>query len=443
LRPSRGRGIVTAQADRRQQGRGGLHYAWIVAGATFLILLAAAGMRAVPGVLIDPLNAEFGWSRGQIGLAVSVNVLLFGLMGPFAAALMGRYGLRLVISAALALIAVGLGLSSQVTSQWQLIVCYGVLVGLGSGCMASVLAAAVANRWFVARRGLVTGLLTAGSASGQIIFLQFLTRLSDAQGWRWVSYSTAAVALAAIPIAALVLRNRPEDVGLRAYGAPEGYVTAEQHSNPIRTAFVGLRDVSRLGGFWLLFGGFLVCGVSTNGLIGTHFIPAAGDHDIHRATAAGLLSLVGIFDIAGTILSGWLSDRVDPRYLLAGYYAMRGFSLLFLYGALEAGGLPLWVFMVFYGLDWVATVPPTVRLCSDVCGVDRGTVAYGWVYAGHQIGAAIMAWFAGFVRDTTGSYQPAFIVGGICCMIAAAGSMRIRRPLADAAPEPDREPVPV
>jgi sugar phosphate permease len=425
------------------QSRRRLHYAWIVAAATFFILLAAAGMRSVPGVLIDPLNAEFGWSRGDIGLAVSVNVLLFGLMGPFAAALMGRYGLRLVISSALALIALGLGLSSQVTSQWQLVVCYGVLVGLGSGCMASVLAAAVANRWFVARRGLVTGLLTAGSASGQIVFLQFLTRLSDSNGWRWVSYTTSGAALVAIPIAALVLRNQPEDVGLSAYGAPDGYVTPAPQSNPIRTAFEGLRDISRLGGFWLLFGGFLVCGVSTNGLIATHFIPAAGDHDIHRATAAGLLSMVGIFDIAGTILSGWLSDRIDPRYLLGGYYAMRGIALVFLYGALQAGGLPLWVFMVFYGLDWVATVPPTVRLCSDVCGIDRGTVAYGWVFAGHQLGAAIMAWLAGYIRDTTGSYQLAFVIAGICCMIAAAGSLRIRRPLPEPMAAADRVPVPV
>jgi sugar phosphate permease len=420
-----------------------LHYAWIVFGATFGILLAAAGMRAVPGVLIDPLHTEFGWSRGDIGLAVSVNVVLFGLMGPFAAALMGRYGLRLVISVALGFIALGLGLSSQVTERWQLVLCYGLLVGLGSGCMASVLAAAVANRWFYARRGMVTGMLTAGTASGQIVFLQFLTRLSDSQGWRWVSYATAAAALAAIPIAAFVLRDRPEDVGLRAYGAPEGYVTIEQTRNPIRVAFEGLRDVSRIGGFWLLFGGFLVCGVSTNGLIATHFIPAAGDHQIHRATAAGLLSMVGLFDIAGTLLSGWLSDRMDPRWLLAGYYGMRGVALLFLHGALQAGGLPLWVFMVFYGLDWVATVPPTVRLCSDVCGAERGTVAYGWVYSGHQIGAAIMAWLAGHLRDTTGSYQPAFIIAGLCCVAAAIGSAQIRRPLSEPVMEIDRDPVAV
>ncbi len=418
-----------------------VHYSWVIFAATFVILLAAAGMRAAPGVLIDPLHAEFRWSRADIGLAVSVNVLLFGLMGPFAAALMGRFGLRRVTSTALALISLGLGLSSQMTERWQLILCYGVLVGLGSGCMATVLAASVANRWFYSRRGLVTGMLTAGTASGQIVFLQALTRVGDDHGWRWVTYTTSLAAVAAIPLAVFVLRDRPEDVGLSAYGAPAGHVTPQATENPIRVAFTGLRDVSRLGGFWLLFGGFLVCGVSTNGLIATHFIPAAGDHTIHRATAAGLLSLVGVFDIAGTILSGWLSDRMDPRILLAVYYGTRGISLVFLDAALGAGGFPLWVFMIFYGLDWVATVPPTVRLCTDVCGVERGTVAYGWVYAGHQIGAAVMAWLAGYLRDTTGSYRPAFLIAGACCALAAFGSTRIRRP-SPAAPLV-AEPVPV
>jgi predicted MFS family arabinose efflux permease len=256
-----------------------------------------------------------------------------------------------------------------------------------------------------------------------------------------VSYTTALAALAAVPLAAFVLRDRPEDVGLRAYGAPEGHVTPGVMENPIRVAFEGLRDVAKLGGFWLLFGGFLVCGVSTNGLLSTHFIPAAGDHAIHRATAAGLLSVVGVFDVAGTILSGWLSDRMDPRILLAVYYGTRGIALVFLDAALGAGGLPLWVFMIFYGLDWVATVPPTVRLCTDVCGSERGTVAYGWVYAGHQIGAAIMAWLAGYLRDTTGSYRPAFLIAGACCIAAAIGSMRIRRPAPDVDVPLQRVPV--
>ena len=274
------------------------------------------------------------------------------------------------------------------------------------------------------------------------MFLQFLTRISDSSGWRWVSYSTALAALAVVPLAAFVLRDRPEDVGLSAYGAPAGYVTPEGNENPIRVAFDGLRDISRLGGFWLLFGGFLVCGVSTNGLIATHFIPAAGDHHMHRTTAAGLLSLIGFFDIGGTLLSGWLSDRMDSRILLAGYYAARGMSLLLLQQALNLGGFPLWVFMIFYGLDWVATVPPTVRLCVDVCGPERGTVAYGWVFAGHQIGAAIMAWLAGFLRDTTGSYQSAFVIAGTCCLAAAIASWRIRLP-EPAARDVDRPRVPV
>ncbi len=409
------------------------HYAWVVFGTTLVVLLLAAGFRASPAVLIDPLNEEFGWSKADVGLAVSVNVLLFGLMGPFAAALLVRFGLRRVVPVALLLVAAGSGFAGLVQHRWQLILSWGVLVGIGAGCMATVLAATVANRWFFERRGLVTGMLTAASASGQVIFLQLLTRVSDGSGWRWVPVIVTVAALAAVPLALLLLRDKPEDVGLLAYGAPPGYATPAPPTNPIRSAFEGLGFVARLGGFWLLFGSFLVCGLSTNGLIQTHFISAAHDHAIGRTTAAGLLALIGVFDILGTIFSGWLTDRYDPRKLLGGYYAMRGFSLLLLQPALSGGGGGLWVFMIFYGLDWVATVPPTVRLCADVCGQERATVAYGWVFAGHQIGAAIAAWGAGMLRDLTGSYQPAFLIAGLACFVAAAGTQRIGVPRS---PEP-------
>ena len=402
-----------------------LHYSWVVFGTTLLILLLAAGFRASPAVLIDPLHDEFGWSKGDIGLAVSVNVLLFGFMGPFAAALLVRFGLRTVVPLALCLVALGSGLAGLVEHQWQLVLTWGVLVGIGSGCMATVLAATVATRWFVSRRGLVTGVLTAASASGQVIFLEVLTRVSDESGWRWVPVIVTCAALAAVPFALLLLRNKPEDMGLAALGAPEGYATPPPNENPIRSAFEGLAFISRNGGFWLLFGSFLVCGLSTNGLIGTHFISAAHDHDIARTTAAGLLALIGLFDIAGTIFSGWLTDRYDPRLLLSVYYGLRGLSLLLLEPALGAGGGGLGVFMVFYGLDWVATVPPTVRLCADVCGSERATVAYGWVFAGHQIGAAVAARGAGYLHDVTGSYQTAFLIAGLCCLLAAVGVQRI------------------
>lgn len=402
----------------------------MVFGATLVILLMAAGFRASPAVLIDPLHDEFGWSKADIGFAVSVNVLLYGLMGPFAAALLARFGLRRVVPLALVLVATGSGLAGLVETRWQLILCWGVLVGIGTGCMATILAATVANRWFVSRRGLVTGALTAASATGQVIFLQFLTRLTDEAGWRWVPVVVTIAALAAVPVAFLLLRDKPEDIGLHAYGAPAGYVTAPAPANPIRTAFAGLAFISRFGGFWLLFGSFLVCGLSTNGLIQTHFISAAHDHEIARNAAAGLLALIGLFDILGTVFSGWLTDRYDPRRLLGAYYLLRGLSLLALEPALSRGGGGLGLFMIFYGLDWVATVPPTVKLCAEVCGEERATVAYGWVFAGHQIGAALAAWGAGYLRDVSGSYQPAFLIAGMCCLLAAVGTQRIGRPAA-------------
>ena len=394
-------------------------------GVAFFTLLAAAGFRSTPGVLIDPLHDEFGWSRGTIGIAVSVNLVLFGLIGPFAAALMSRYGLRRVVATALVTISIGALGTTQMTSPWQLIALWGVVVGIGSGCMATVFAATVATRWFVANRGVVTGTLTAASATGQLIFLPVLSRLATGVGWRWVGVTIALAALAAVPIVLLLLRDDPSDLGLLPYGAPSDYVAPERSSNPIRTAFSALHDVRTSGAFWLLFGSFFICGLSTNGLIQTHFISAAHDHNINETTAAGLLALVGVFDVIGTIGSGWLTDRVDPRRLLFAYYALRGLSLMVLDPALDARNAGLWTFMVFYGLDWVATVPPTVALCSQQFGRERAAVVYGWVFAGHQIGAAAMAWGAGSLRDATGSYRPAWIIAGLGCLIAAAGTQRI------------------
>jgi len=401
------------------------HYAWVVFGVAFFTLLAAAGFRSTPGVLIDPLHDEFGWSRGTIGLAVSVNLVLFGLIGPFAAALMSRYGLRRVVATALVTISLGALGTTQMTSPWHLIALWGVVVGLGSGCMATVFAATVATRWFVTNRGMVTGTLTAASATGQLIFLPLLSRLANGVGWRWVGVTIALSAAAAVPIVLLLLRDSPADIGLLPYGAPSDYVPPLRTTNPIRSAFAALRDVRTSGAFWLLFGSFFICGLSTNGLIQTHFISAAHDHHIGETTAAGLLAIVGVFDVIGTIGSGWLTDRVDPRRLLFAYYALRGLSLMVLDPALDARNAGLWTFMVFYGLDWVATVPPTVALCSREFGRDRGPVVYGWVFAGHQIGAALMAWGAGSIRDATGSYRPAWIIAGVGCLIAAAGTQRI------------------
>lgn len=419
------------------------HPAWTVFGVAFLTLVAAAGFRSTPGVLFEPLEVEFGWGRGEVGSAVSVNLLLFGLAGPFAAALMGRFGLKRVVSTALLTISLGALGTTQMGSLWQFILLWGAVVGAGAGCMAAVFAATVANRWFVHRRGLITGALTAASASGQLLFLPLLSRMAEGIGWRWVSITIACAALAAVPLIVCGLHDKPEDIGAVAYGATPDHRTPPPRDKPIRTAFQGLRDARSTGAFWLLAGSFWVCGLSTNGLIQTHFIPAARDHGIDETSAASLLAMIGIFDVIGTVASGWLTDRIDPRRLLVAYYALRGLSLLVLHPALEARGPGLIGFMVFYGIDWVATVPPTVVLCTQVFGAAKGPIVFGWVFAAHQLGAALAAWGAGAMRDTVGSYQPAFVVAGLTCLAAAVGAGRIRTaPSPPASPTPSDAPTP-
>src|SRR5829696_4839304 len=307
-----------------------IHPAWWVAAVTFLALVGAAAFRAVPGVLIEPLRAEFGWSVTTISAAVAVNMALYGLTAPFAAALMERFGIRRVVMCALLVVAVGSGLTVFMTASWQLILLWGFLVGLGTGSMALSLVATVTGRWFVARRGLVSGILTAGGATGQLVFLPLVAAADAAWGWRSASLGTTAAALAVVPLVLWLLRDRPRDVGVVPYGG-----TAADDADPVRTgaartALRGLLSGARTVPFWLLAGGFFICGLSTNGLVQPHFIPAAHDHGMPITTAAGLLAVVGIFDIVGTIFSGWLTDRVDPRLLLLGYYGLRGFSLFLL-----------------------------------------------------------------------------------------------------------------
>lgn len=402
-----------------------LHYGWVIFVTAFVTLVGAAGFRSAAGVLVDPLRDEFGWSRSTVGAAVSINVILFGLMGPFAAALQLRFGLRRVTMTALVVISLGALATTQMTSPIHLYLLWGVVIGAGSGCMATVFASTVASRWFVAHRGLVTGALTAASASGQLVFLPVLTNLADDHGWRTVGTTIGLCALAVVPIVFLFLRNSPGDIGLKPVGASDVYEQPRPLANPIRSAFVALNDARHDHIFWLLWGSFLVCGLSTNGLIGTHFLSAAHDYHFAAATAAGYLALIGGFDVLGTIASGALTDRFDPARLLAAYYGFRGLSLLFLDPALTNGGLGLVGFMVFYGLDWVATVPPTVALCIRRFGTDRGPLVYGWVFAGHQIGAAIAAWGAGALREVTGSYAIAFYVAGAACLLAAFGASQM------------------
>ncbi|MGI5288205.1 MFS transporter [Nonomuraea polychroma] len=405
-----------------------LHRAWFVAAVAFVAILGAAGFRATPGVLITPLREEFGWSTGTISLAVSINLVLYGLTAPFAAALMDRFGMRRVVAIALLLIAVGSGLTVLMTASWQLLLLWGVFVGLGTGSMALVFAATVVDRWFVRHRGLVIGILTAAGATGQLIFLPVLAHLAQGPGWRVASLAVAGSALAVVPFVWWLLRDHPENVGTTALGAEPGAVRTEPSKvNAALRAVSVLAQAARTRPFWLLAGGFAICGMSTTGLVGTHFIPAAHDHGMAEPIAASLLAVIGIFDIVGTVASGWLSDRVDPKVLLGVYYGLRGLSLMVLPSLFAATTEPsMLIFIVFYGLDWVATVPPTVALCRRIYGAD-GAVVFGWVFGSHQIGAAIAAVGAGLTRDHLGAYDLAWYGAGALCLLAAGMSLAIRQ----------------
>ncbi|WP_308294389.1 MFS transporter [Streptomyces sp. XM4193] len=411
-----------------------VHRAWWVAAVAFLTIIGAAGFASLPGLLIDPLHNEFGWSRGTISFAVTVNMALYGLTAPFAAALMDRFGIRRVAACALALIALGAGLTTVMTQAWQLMLYWGVLVGLGSGSLALAFAATVVNRWFVARRGLVTGLLTAAGASGQLVFLPLLSWLVTELGWRPATVTVALAALVVLPLVLLLLRDHPADVGARPYGAHEFTPRPAPVPGAADRALRVLGRAARTGPFWLLAGTFAICGASTNGLIRTHFIPFAHDHGMPVTAAASLLALIGVFDVVGTVASGWLTDRFDARRLLAVYYALRGVSLVLLPLLLAPQvQLPMVFFIVFYGLDWVATVPPTIALCREFYGEDAAIV-FGWVLASHQIGAGLVAFAGGVARDVFGSYDPVWVASGALCAAAALMSLVLSRPSPPALP---------
>ncbi|MFD9729843.1 MFS transporter [Streptomyces sp. NPDC059072] len=435
--PTPGPTSTDAPVAPRRAGR--VHRAWFAAAVAFVTIIGAAAFASLPGLLIEPLHEEFDWSRGTIGLAVSVNLALYGLTAPFAAALMDRFGIRKVVAVALTVIACGSAATVWMTAAWQLVLLWGVLVGLGSGSMALAFAATVTNRWFTARRGLVTGILTAAGASGQLVFLPLLSWLVEHHGWRPAAITVALSALAVVPFVWLLLRDHPADVGLAPYG---GTYAAKPAPVPgaARRAVTVLFKAARTGPFWLLAGTFAICGASTNGLVRIHFVPAAHDHGMPVTAAAGLLAVVGVFDVVGTIASGWFTDRFDARRLLAVYYALRGISLLFLPMLLAPEVRPpLVFFIVFYGLDWVATVPPTIALCREQYGEDSAIV-FGWVLASHQVGAAVVAFLGGLARDAFGSYDLVWYASGALCAVAALMSMTIRRlrPLAGPAPEHPR-----
>ncbi|OAN44812.1 MFS transporter [Paramagnetospirillum marisnigri] len=409
------------------QARTKLHYGWIAAGLTFVTLLVAAGIRSAPGVMMVPLEAEFGWSRATISLSVSVNLILYGLMAPFAAAIMDRIGVRRTMALALAVLAVGVLATTAMSRPWHMTLLWGIVVGGGSGTIALVLGATVVSRWFDLYRGTVMGVLSAATATGQLIFLPQMAWMVEQWGWREAVLLIAGAAALLAPVIWFLMRDRPADLGLWPVGATEAPPPPVKAGNPAMAALQALRDGMKSRDFWLLAGTFYVCGLSTNGLIGTHLIPACFDHGIPEVKAAGLLAVMGIFDMVGTTLSGWLSDRWDSRKLLFWYYGLRGLSLIFLDWAFGPDVFGLWLFAVFYGLDWIATVPPTVKLCAQSFGRERAGVMFGWIFAAHQVGAATAAYAAGWIRTDLGDYYLAFLSAGLICLVAAVMSLMVGR----------------
>lgn len=406
-------------SDRRLPIAGSrIHYAWVIAGITFVIMLITSGVRATPGLFMVPLEGEFGWSRAIISASIAVNIALFGLIGPFAASVMDRWGLRRVVLGALALMTLAVALSTRMSTEWQFFLLWGILVGAATGVTAMVLAAVITTRWFDQRRGLVMGMLSAANATGQLIFLPQLAKVIEASNWRSAALVVAAAAAIVFVLVLLLMRGRPADLGLRPYGQdPAAPQSAPVASMPPLTA---LAFASRTRAFWILAGTFFICGASTNGLIGTHLISACHDVGIPAVRSTQLLAMMGIFDILGTTASGWLTDRYSARHLLFAYYSLRGLSLLFLPATLLDGGASLGVFAVFYGLDWVATVPPTVKLTTEAFGKENTGVIYGWIGASHQLGASMAAFGAGAIRTGLGDYRPAFMIAGLLCLVAGA-----------------------
>jgi len=410
--------------------RRGIHYGWIIAGTTFLTMLATAGALGTAGVMIVPLQTEFGWSNADISSALAVRLVLFGLMGPFAAALMNRFGVRAVVMSALALIVAGLAASLFMRQVWQLILLWGVVVGFGTGMTALVLGATVAARWFTKRRGLVLGMMSASTATGQLVFQPLVASIANTIGWRPALGITIAVLAVAFALVALLMRDHPDDVALAPYGSLDRIKTAAtQHGlKPLLLSpILALRDAARTNTFWVLFITFFICGLSTNGLIQTHWITLCGDYGVAPVGAASYLAVLGIFDFVGTIMSGWLSDRFDNRRLLFMYYALRGLSLIYL-PFTDFNLYELSIFAVLYGLDWIATVPPTVKLAAEKFGPEKAGLTFGWIFAGHQLGAATAAFGAGATRTEFSTYLPALFVAGGFCIVAALLCLTIVRP---------------
>ena len=414
----------------------GQRYAFVVVGIIFLALLISSGLRSAPSVMMVPLEEAFGWRRDTISFATAIGIFLYGLAGPFAAAFMERFGLRKTILGALALMSASTALSLLMSQPWHLIATWGVMSGVGTGAVATVLGATVTNRWFKTNRGLVMGLMSASSATGLLVFLPFLAMLAQSGGWKPVAIAVSIATAALLPLVFLLVPERPVSIGLRRYGAEaDEPPVAMATGNFLINTFSRLGRAARTRVFWYLFLTFFVCGFTTNGLVGTHLIAFCGDMGIPEVQAAGLLALMGVFDLIGTTLSGWLTDRFDPRKLLFVYYGVRGLSLMYLpYSGFSVASLT--IFAVLYGLDWIATVPPTLRLSNEAFGDRSGPLVFGWVVAGHQLGAACAAFFGGYMREFQGTYELAFLIAGTTGILAALVSLLIDSKPVEPAPLP-------
>jgi len=420
---------VSAQSSSVSRRPFGQNYAFVVIAVIFLALLSAAGLRSTPGVLMLPLQQAFGWNVGLISSSAAIGIFLYGLAGPFAAAVMQRFGIRRTVLGALALMSASTGASYFMTAPWQLFLSWGLLSGIGSGAVANVLGATIVNRWFTTNRGLVMGLLTASTATGTLIFMPGLAALVAWGGWQPVVLTVAACCAALIPLVYVLVPERPANIGLRSFGSTHDDDPAPPaQGDPFTAAFRNLARAATTRTFWFLFATFFICGFTTNGLVGTHLIAFCSDHGIVEVQAASLLAVMGFFDLFGTTFSGWLTDRFDPRKLLFIYYGLRGLSLIYLPYS-DFSLISLSVFAVFYGLDWIATVPPTVRIANEAFGDKNAPLVFGWVVAGHQLGAACAAFFAGLMRSAQGDYLQAFMIAGFTGIAAAVLSLMIgRRP---------------
>ena len=400
--------------------RRGIHYGFVVATVTFFTMLIMSAALGLPGAMMKSFNLEFGWSVDEVSSAVALRFFLFGLMGPFAALLMERYGLKKVMCGGLFMVGLGLALATKVTALWHLFVLWGVVLGVGTGMTALVLGAVVSSRWFTKKRGLVLGIFSASTATGQLLFLPIATWLIENVGWR-VSVLPIVVGCTLMGILVILfMSNRPSELGLASFGdeSPITPTVTPSIALNFKTPFIALRDAAKTQTFWILAGTFFICGLSTSGLVQTHFITLCGDNGMDALPAASVLAMMGIFDVVGTVTSGWLSDRYDNRKLLFWYYGLRGLSLFWLpFSTFSIYGLS--IFAMFYGLDWIATVPPTVKLAGAAFGKERVGMVFGWIFAAHQLGSAVAAYGAGLVRVTLLTYNPALIGAGVFCLIAA------------------------